>query len=126
MTGDGRGSRHFRADKMGTTALSLPPLEVTVGGGGASLAGLEDVRVHTQAHRAAGLTPFEARFRKDAIQSFLLGLYLHEPRARYDDGIHPLRHPASLCESGRGTQIFDTTIRTGTDEDAVDAQSLKG
>ena len=41
-------------------ARALAALEVAVRGRGAALARLEDVRVHAQAHRAAGAAPLEA------------------------------------------------------------------
>src|SRR6266704_5276976 len=49
----GGGGDRWR-DEMGTPALALPAFEVAVGRGGAALPRLERVRVHAQAHRAAG------------------------------------------------------------------------
>src|SRR5688572_26082333 len=56
----GRGG-HLRRDEVGAPAASLAALEVAVRRRGAALAGLEDVGVHAQAHRAAGAAPVEAR-----------------------------------------------------------------
>src|SRR5437763_11197833 len=55
VTRDRGGRGHLRADQMRAPALALPPLEVAVGGRGAALLRLEDVGVHSQAHRAAGV-----------------------------------------------------------------------
>src|SRR3989304_1966093 len=52
---DRRSGDHLGAGQVCAPSLSLPPLEVAVGRGGAALARLEDVRVHPQAHRAARL-----------------------------------------------------------------------
>src|SRR5581483_5913631 len=57
VAGDGGGGGHLGADQVGAAAGPLPALEVAVRGGGAALARQEDVRVHAQAHRAAGLAP---------------------------------------------------------------------
>src|SRR5947207_16029253 len=61
MAGDGGGRGHLRADQVGAPAAALAAFEVAVGGGGAALAGEEDIGVHAQAHGAAGLAPFVAR-----------------------------------------------------------------
>ena len=57
---DGRRGGHLRADQVGAAAGALAALEVAVRGRGAALALAEDVRVHSQAHRAARLAPLEA------------------------------------------------------------------
>src|SRR6187401_1497335 len=59
VAGDRSGSGHRGADQVGTAAGSLPSLEVAVGGARATLAGQQEVRVHTQAHRAARVAPLE-------------------------------------------------------------------
>ena len=53
------GGGHGGADQVGAPALALAPLEVAVGGGGATLPRLQAVGVHGQAHGAAGLAPLE-------------------------------------------------------------------
>src|ERR1700689_4140100 len=78
--GDGGGGGHGRADEMGAAAAALAALEIGVGGRGAALARLELVGVHGEAHRAAGLAPFEARLEEDAVEPLLLGLVLHGAR----------------------------------------------
>src|SRR5579883_904101 len=59
VAGNGCGGGHLRADEVGAPALALTSLKIAVRGRGAALAGLEDVRVHAQAHRAARLAPVE-------------------------------------------------------------------
>src|SRR4051812_38813054 len=56
---DRRRRGHRRAHQVRPAALALAALEVAVAGRGAALAGLELVRVHAEAHRAAGLAPVE-------------------------------------------------------------------
>src|SRR6059058_4307677 len=74
MALDRRCRCHRRADQVGAATGTLAALKVAVAGGGAALAGLEAVGVHRQAHRAAGLAPFEARSLKDQVEAFALGL----------------------------------------------------
>src|SRR3954464_14739994 len=66
---------------MRAAARALPAFEIAVGGRRATLAGLESIGIHAEAHRAAGLAPFEARVAENAVETFLLGLHLHQPRA---------------------------------------------
>src|SRR5215467_10735839 len=55
--GDGGGGGHGRAHQVRTAAATLASLEVAVGGGGATLAGLQLVGIHGEAHGAARLAP---------------------------------------------------------------------
>src|SRR5947207_3523904 len=64
-----RGGGDRRRDEMGTAALALPAFEVAVGRGGAALPRLERVRVHAQAHRAAGEAPLCAGRGGDLVQT---------------------------------------------------------
>src|SRR5690606_40751395 len=65
-----RGRRgHGRGDEVGAAALALPPLEVAVGGRGAALARLEGVRVHAEAHGAAGGPPLGAGRLEDLVEA---------------------------------------------------------
>jgi hypothetical protein len=57
---DSRGG-HGRAHEVRDRAAALAPLEIAVGRRCAAHAGRQHVVVHRQAHRAAGLAPFEAR-----------------------------------------------------------------
>ena len=69
-------------DEVRAPAAALAALEVAVGGRGAALARLQDVRVHAQAHRAAGLAPVEAGGAEDLVEALRLGLRLHLLRSR--------------------------------------------
>ena len=56
---DRSGGGHRRAHEVGTSAAALAAFEVAVRRAGAALAGGQLVGVHPQAHRAAGIAPFE-------------------------------------------------------------------
>src|SRR5213594_3530126 len=88
MTGDGGRGRHRRTDEVGAAATSLPSLEVPVAGRGAPFARPKDVRIHAEAHRAAGVAPLEAGFAKQRIETLRLGLPLHARRPRHDHSAH--------------------------------------
>src|SRR5690606_9491114 len=69
VAGDGRRRCHDRADQVRTTTGALAAFEVAVRGRSAALALAEAVFVHAQAHRAAGVAPFEAGIGEDAVQA---------------------------------------------------------
>ena len=70
----GRGGDHRRAHQQRSAGrTSLPALEVAVRRRRAHLIAFELVRVHAQAHRAAGAAPLEARRAEDLVQPFALG-----------------------------------------------------
>src|SRR6476646_4299979 len=62
MSLDRRRCRHHRTHEMRAAAASLAALEVAITRRSTTLARLEDVGVHSQAHRAARLAPFKTRF----------------------------------------------------------------
>jgi len=66
---------------MCTRTWALPAAEIAVGGRGAALARCDKVAVDADAHRAAGIRPFEARIAEDTVDPFLLGLPFHGGRA---------------------------------------------
>src|SRR6185437_3358260 len=59
--GDGRGGGDRRGHQVGAATLALATFEVAVGGRGRALSRLQRVRVHAQAHRAAGAAPLGPR-----------------------------------------------------------------
>src|SRR4051812_38777261 len=68
---DSRRCRHHRTYQVSTAAPSLSSFKVAVAGGGATFSRLQDVGIHSQAHRASGFTPFESSFAKNFVQAFL-------------------------------------------------------
>src|SRR2546430_5462465 len=53
VSGDGSCGGHHGTDEMGASAASLASFKVSIAGGSTAFAGLQDVGIHTQAHRAA-------------------------------------------------------------------------
>src|SRR5258705_5165716 len=62
---------HHRADQVRAPAASLPPFEISIARRGAPLARLQNIGIHTQAHRASRLAPLEARFLEDPMQTLV-------------------------------------------------------
>ena len=116
-----RGSDgHSRRDKMRASARSLPPLEVPVAGRGATFARLQHIRVHREAHAAAGFPPFESGVEENPVQPFLLGLLLDETGTGHHDRVHGPGDPLAFRHGGCEAQILDARIRAGPDEHLVD------
>ena len=88
VAGDGGGGGHGRADQVGAAARALAALEVAVAGAGGSLAGLELVGVHGQAHAAPRLPPFGAGLQEDAVEPLGLGLVPDLLAAGHDQRPH--------------------------------------
>src|SRR5438067_1008365 len=88
---DRRGGGHLGADEMGAAPAALATLEVAVRGRRAALARAQRVRVHAQAHRAAGAAPIEPGGLEDLVQALGLGLLLDLHRAGDDHGVHGAR-----------------------------------
>src|SRR5437879_4674961 len=101
---------------MRPSAGALAAFEVAVRRRGAALARLEDVRVHAEAHRAAGAAPLEAGGEEDLVQTLLLGLAAHGRGARHDERGHGRVDPLALDERGRGPEILDARVRARADE----------
>ena len=120
---NGRRSRPpppSRARRDACGRRSLAALEVAIRGRGAAFAGLKPVGVHREAHRAAGLAPFEARRLEDASSPSASACCFDEAGARHDHGVDARRDLPALDHRGGGAQILDAAIGAGADEDAVD------
>src|SRR5271168_4782530 len=75
--------RHRRTHQMRAAALALTPLEVAIRRARASLAGLQHVGIHRQAHAASRLAPFESSFGENPVETETLRLGFHFLRARH-------------------------------------------
>src|SRR5262249_17874079 len=121
MPGDRSRGRHHGAHEMRAPARALPSFEVAVRRRRAPLARPELVVVHAEAHRAAGLAPLEARVAEDTVESLALGLRLHEPGPRYDEGeLHVARDATTAGNRRGGAEILDSRIGARPDEHLVD------
>ena len=67
------------------------------------------VGVHREAHRATGLAPFESGGDEDPVEAFGLGLVLHRPRPRYDEGTDSGRDLVPVEHGGCGSQVLDAS-----------------
>src|SRR3954447_14367829 len=121
---DGGRRGHLRADEVGAPAAALASLEVAVRGRGAALAGLEDVGVHAQAHRAARAAPVEAGSAEDLVEALGLGLGLHLHRAGDDHRIEVGGDLAALDRARGRAQVADAGVGARADEHAVQADVL--
>src|SRR5450830_306238 len=77
VSGDCGGGGHGRTHQMRDAAASLPSFEVSVGGGGAAFARLQEVVIHGQAHGAARLAPFKTAGDQYLRDAFAFGLPAH-------------------------------------------------
>ena len=94
------------------------PSKLRLRGGGAALAGLQDVGVHAEAHGAAGLAPLEAGGLEDLVQAFFFGLRLTacEPGTTMARTLVATWWPLTI--GGGGAQVFDAAVGAGAEEDA--------
>ena len=107
VPGDGGCGSHLGRDQVRASAASLAAFEVAVAGGGAALAGRENVGIHGQAHGAAGLAPVEAGFLEDAVQALGLGLRLDGLRAGNHHGADVVLNlvPAAMRAAARRSSM---------------------
>src|SRR5579863_1571594 len=110
---------------MRASAAALAPFEVAVAGGGAALAGRENVRVHAEAHGAAGLAPVESGFAKDTIEAFAFGLRFDSLRARHDHGADVRGDFIARGDACGGAKIFNARVGAGADEDTIDVDCVE-
>src|SRR5437867_12175801 len=105
---------------MGAASPALAALEVAVRGGGTALPLGEDVRVHAQAHRAAGGAPFEAGGAEDVVEALPLGLRLDLLGAGDDHRPDRAGDLAPVDHGRRLAQVLDPRVRARADEHAVE------
>ena len=96
---------------MGASLEALTAFEVAVRGRGASLARLQPVVVHRQAHGAARLPPLETGLDEDLVEAFGFRLFLDQARTRNDHRADMFAHLAALGDGSGGTQVLDAAIR---------------
>ncbi len=127
MTSDRSRCSHRWRDEVCTSASTLPALEVAIRCGGATLTGFEAIGIHGQAHRAARLTPFETGIAEDTVETFGLGLGFDQTGARHDKGqLDAVGTTSATDDRCSRTQILDTGVGAGTDEDLVDTDIGNG
>src|ERR1700677_1499022 len=107
VPGNRRRCGHHRAHQMGAAPATLASFKIPVAGGGATLAGLQNIGIHSQTHRASGLAPLETRVQKNLMQSFLFGRALHRLRSRHHHGSDRRTHMITLSDTRRGAHILE-------------------
>src|ERR1043166_1986405 len=125
VAGNRGGGGHHRRDEVGAAAEPLAPLEIAVRGRGATLARHELVRIHGEAHGAAGLAPFETGLDENLVEPFRLRLILDQAGARTDHRVdfrvhvlarHELVRINGEAHGAAGLAPFET----GLDENLVE------
>src|SRR4029077_17689774 len=106
VSGDRGGGGHHGTDQVGAPAATLATLEIPIAGGSAALARLQNVGIHAQAHRAAGLAPFKAGLLENLVQTFLFRRMLHGLRSWHDHGPHFGINVISPGNAGGGPQVL--------------------
>src|SRR5262245_64127768 len=100
MASDGRCGRHGRAHQVGASATALTSFEIPIAGGSGSLAGLEDIGIHPEAHRTARLAPLEAGVHEHAVEPFAFGGGLHALRAGHDERLNAFGNTVPASHHG--------------------------
>src|SRR6266571_5469000 len=120
MSGDRGGRGDGRRDQMRPSAGSLTALEVAIRRGCAPFTRAKNVRIHTEAHRTARVTPLEPGIREDAIESFALRVGLHAHRSGHDQSADAGPNVAPAYDLGGRAEILDARVRARADEHRVD------
>ena len=127
LADDGGRRGHGGGHQVGAATGTLAAFEVAVGGTGAALLRREDIRVHTQTHGAASLSPLEAGVDENLIEALGLGLLLDQAGTGDDHSALDVGgHLLALDDLGGGAQIFDTGVGAGPDENLVHLDILHG
>src|SRR5438552_1522324 len=109
---------------MSAPAASLTPFEVAIAGGGTALAGLQNVRVHAQAHGTSGFAPLKTRLLENAMQPLPLGRMLDGLRPRHNHGANLWVHAIAFCHTCCSSQVFKARVGTGADEYTINRDLL--
>jgi hypothetical protein len=105
---------------MGSPALALSTLKVSVTSRSASLTGAERIGVHAQAHAAASLPPLKTSSREDLIEAFCFGLPFDPATSGHDHRMDVLGNLMTANNCRSCPEILDPAIRTRADKDPVE------
>ena len=122
VAGDSGCRGHHRAYQVGAPTPALTSFKVTIAGRSAALAGSKNIRVHAQAHGAAGFAPVKTSRPKNFIQTFFFRLLLHLLRAGNHHRANMRMNAVSAYHLSRGAKILDTGVGARADKDAIDRQ----
>src|SRR5207249_1909632 len=107
---------HEGADEMGSSSPALTAFKVTIGCGGTAFSRLENIRIHTQAHRATRFAPIEARFLENTVQLLFLCGSFDLLGAGHDHGVNFGRNMLAFNELGHSPKIFHARVGAGPDK----------
>ena len=85
--------------------------------------GATDFAVGREAHRAAGLAPFEAGLGEELVEPFGHRVALDGLGARHHPGADAGRDLAAARDFGGGAQIAEAAVGAGADEDPIDRRA---
>ena len=108
MAGDRGSGGHDGRDEMRPRPRPLPAHEIAVAGRCAAFAWLQDIRIHSQAHRASRLPPLKSCLLENPVQSLLLRRTLHCLRPRHNHGTNLCRNLMTFRHPCRGAQILNS------------------
>src|SRR5439155_4482933 len=111
VSGDGGRRRDRGRDEVRASAWPLTTLEVPVRRRRAALAGPEHIGIHAEAHRAALVTPLEAGFAEDAIETFPLRVRLDAHGPGHDESAQPRPNLAAANDLARETEVLEPGVR---------------
>src|ERR1700722_2691151 len=97
----------------------LPPFKITITRRSAALPRLQNIRIHSQAHRASRLAPLEPRILKNPMKAFLFRGPLHALRSRYHHGSNVRVDMMPSRPPRRRSQIFKPRIRARPNEHPI-------
>src|SRR5215469_6757314 len=104
---NGGCSRHHGAHQVSSPAASLPTFKIAVAGRGAPFPWLQDVGIHTEAHRTSRFPPFEPGIEENPIEAFLLRRTFHGLGTRHHHRPHLRTDSMPFGYPGGRTQIFN-------------------
>src|SRR5271163_2128432 len=110
MSRNRRRRRHRGTHEMSPAALALPPFEVAIRRAGASLARLQHVGIHREAHAASRLAPLEAGFPENFVESETFRISFDVLRSRHHHRMHRRRDFAPLDDPGCILEIAEPRV----------------
>ena len=81
-----RGRRHDWTYQVRTAIPPLPPLEIPIRRAGAAFMRRQHIRVHSDAHAAPRVAPFQTRIEENLVEALRLSLGFDRHRTRHNKG----------------------------------------
>src|SRR6266566_2370129 len=108
VAGNGRGRGHDWADQVRAAVFALAAFEIAVRSARAAFMWRQNIRVHANAHAAAGIAPLKACGGENLVEPFFFRLRLYSARAGHNERLLDVfRHVLAGHEMGSGAQIIE-------------------